>query len=136
MNKLIKRDRAILEFLTFKYGKDTIEYTIKEIQNKNNKANNGKYIASGVAKPCKGSFYYSLMQSKGKKNCKYTLAYKKTSSGKYTTLTSGKTFSKNGVYTSPKKICRANGKTNYNFKMTKTAGKGTTSKVKVDWLIK
>ena len=100
------------------------------------KANNGKYIASGVAKPCKGSFYYSLMQSKGKKNCKYTLAYKKTSSGKYTTLTSGKTFSKNGVYTSPKKICRANGKTNYNFKMTKTAGKGTTSKVKVDWLIK
>lgn len=37
------------------------------------KANNGKYIASGVAKPCKGSFYYSLMQSKGKKNCKYTL---------------------------------------------------------------
>lgn len=42
MNKLIKRDRAILEFLAFKYGKDTIEYTIKEIQNKNNKANNGK----------------------------------------------------------------------------------------------
>ena len=42
MNKLIKRDRAILEFLTFKYGKDIINYTIKEIQNKNNKANNGK----------------------------------------------------------------------------------------------
>lgn len=42
MNKLIKRDRAILEFLAFKYGKDTIEHTIKEIQNKNNKANNGK----------------------------------------------------------------------------------------------
>ena len=42
MNKLIKRDRAILEFLTFKYGKDTIEHTIKEIQNKNNKSNNGK----------------------------------------------------------------------------------------------
>lgn len=38
MNKLIKRDRAILEFLTFKYGKDIIDHTIKEIQNKNNKS--------------------------------------------------------------------------------------------------
>ena len=42
MNMIIKRDRAILECLTLKYGKDTIKYTIKEIQNKNNKANNGK----------------------------------------------------------------------------------------------
>jgi hypothetical protein len=42
MNKLVKRDRAILEYLTFKYGKNIIDKTIQEIKTKNNKANNGK----------------------------------------------------------------------------------------------
>lgn len=38
MNKLVKRDRAILEYLTFKYGKKIIDNTIEQIKNKNNKS--------------------------------------------------------------------------------------------------
>ena len=37
MDKLIKRDKAILEYLTYKYGKEIVNKTILEIkQNKNN----------------------------------------------------------------------------------------------------
>lgn len=39
MDKLIKRDKAILEYLTYKYGKEIVDKTIQEIkQNKNNNA--------------------------------------------------------------------------------------------------
>ena len=39
MDKLIKRDIAILEYLTYKYGRKVINETIEEIkQNKNNNA--------------------------------------------------------------------------------------------------
>ncbi len=39
MDKLIKRDKAILEYLTYKYGKEIVNKTILEIkQNKNNNA--------------------------------------------------------------------------------------------------
>jgi hypothetical protein len=37
MDKLIKRDKAILEYLTYKYGKKIVDKMILEIkQNKNN----------------------------------------------------------------------------------------------------
>lgn len=44
INKLVQRDKAILEYLTHKYGKEIVFDTIKEIKenNKNNKLHNGK----------------------------------------------------------------------------------------------
>ena len=43
INKLVKRDEAILEYLIHKYGKKVVFETIEEIKNnKNNKLHNGK----------------------------------------------------------------------------------------------
>lgn len=92
--------------------------------------------ATGTLKPSKGTLYYGWAQTVGNKTCRYTLSYKKVSSKNYKTLRSKKNFSKNNTYFGDYKIDKVNGKTNYNMKCVKVAGKNTNSSVRIDWLIK
>ena len=78
--------------------------------------------ATGTLKPSKGTLYYGWAQTAGNKTCRYTL--------------SKKNFSKNNTYFGDYKIDKVNGKTNYNMKCVKVAGKNTKSTVNIDWLIK
>lgn len=87
-------------------------------------------------KPSKGNVYYSILQSQGNNKMKYTIAYKKSTSSSYTNVASGISFKKNNVYTNEKKIVKANGRTKYNMKISKTSGVGTQSKISIDWLLK
>ena len=91
---------------------------------------------SVTVEPAKGTLYYGLVQTKGTSSCKYTLSYRKVSASSYTVLKSGLTFSSNNKYKGEYKIGSVNGHTDYIFKMTKTAGSSTSSKVRLDWMLK
>ena len=91
---------------------------------------------TATIEPAKGTLYYGLVQLKGNSSCKYTLSYRKLSASSYTVLKSGLTFSSNNKYKGEYKIGSVNGHTDYIFKMTKTAGSSTSSKVRLDWMLK
>ena len=92
-------------------------------------------IATGTIELAKGTLTYGWTQTKGDKKCKYTLSYKKTNERKYKTLKNNYSFSKNNRHYGPYKIKKINGRTDYNIKCKKTAGKSTTSKIRIDFMI-
>ena len=97
--------------------------------------NNSSQISTGTFKPCSGTMKYGWAQTKGDSKIKYSLSYKKTSSSKYTCLKSNATFSKNNKYYGEYNVCKVNGKTNYNFKISKNNYRSTASRVVTDLMV-